>query len=131
MSKEKNRETNMRTSHKTVVTMAPEAAMLGGLAAAHGAGPGAPQPAENPQRPVMSLEAMTDALSLAEIRTDVRCPLNIALPVDTRERFRRLTRQIKINGKPLVSVLFRLEAERTAKEPGYLSRKLDSHKHCA
>jgi hypothetical protein len=117
----------MRTSHKTVVAMTAGAAML----RTSNRPSRAPQSAENPQRSIKSLEPMTDALSFAESRTDVRRSLNIALPVDTRERFRRLTRQIKVNGKPLVSVLFRLEAERTAKEPGNVSQKLGSHEHRA
>jgi hypothetical protein len=71
---------------------------------------------ETPQRAVTSLEPMTDALSPATIRTDVRRRLNISisLPEDTPERFRRMTREIKVYGKPLESVLFRLQAEKAA-----------------
>ena len=74
----------------------------------------ATQSTELLQRAVTSLEPMADALSPATSRTDVRRPLNISLPKDTPERFRRLTREIKVYGKPLESVLFRLEAEKAA-----------------
>lgn len=74
----------------------------------------ATQSTEPLQRAVTSLVPMADALSLAEIRTDVRLPLHVSLREDTPERFRRLTRQIKVYGKPLKSVLFRLQAEKAA-----------------
>jgi hypothetical protein len=74
----------------------------------------ATQSTEPLQRAVTCLEPMADALSPAKIRTDLRHPLNISLPEDTPERFRRLTREIKVYGKPLESVLFRLEAEKAA-----------------
>jgi hypothetical protein len=74
----------------------------------------ATQSTELLQRAVTGLEPMADALSPAKSRTGVRRLLSISLPKDTPERFRRLTREIKVYGKPLESVLFRLEAERTA-----------------
>jgi hypothetical protein len=74
----------------------------------------ATQSTEPLQRAVTSLEPMADAPSPAKIRTDVRRPLHISQPEDTPDRFRRLTREIKVYGKPLESMLFRLEAEKAA-----------------